>query len=381
MWKKCSLLLLSTLSLSAFENEIRVENSNFTLSQASLPSLLIGGEEEQYLYNYNRLRINNTLTSDGFYATAIVDIVNYLGSAYISSPEFNYMEQIRPDIPFDTYTNIHDYGDGAVYGKIHRLYAGYADEKHHITAGIQKISMGVGHIWTPTDLYNPKNSFALEPDEVFGVLALSYSYAPSALSTMQAVVSVKEDESLKYALRYKAFWDFADVGVSYIKSDDIQMIGYEIEGDFFDTGIQWRSEGGYYKSVLLDTEFYQAILGFDYAFTWGLNWTLEGHYSSETYDHAEQLTYYKSDLVNNLVASNFYLGTSLSYEFDLALSGSLLAVGSFDQDTSAFVAPSLTYTVNDHHQLSLGAMLNVGSDMSEFGIFGNSYYVSWKWSW
>ncbi|MDM5270974.1 hypothetical protein PGH07_02135 [Sulfurovum sp. zt1-1] len=381
MWKRCSLIFLLTLSLHAYENEFRVENSNFTLSQASLPAIF-SDSEDRYLYNYDRLRVYDTFTYGSFYTTAIVDLVNYAGESYINSFEFDYIRQLKPDMPFDTRSTFQYYGSdhGVMYGKIHRLYGGYADEKHQVTVGIQKISMGVGHIWTPTDLYNPKNSFALEPDEVFGVLALSYSYAPSALSTVQSIVSCREDKSLKYGFRYKAFLDFADVGVSFIYSDEIRMYGYEIEGDFFDTGAQWRSEGGYYQSKILDKAFYQAILGFDYAFKNGINLTVEGYYSSDTFTYAQQLLYFNNELAANLVQSNVYLGTSLSYDFDIAWSGSLMMIASLEDQLGSFVAPTVTYTMNDHHKVSVGSMLYYGERGSEFGAFGHTYYLNWKWS-
>ncbi|MBD3791517.1 MAG: hypothetical protein IE918_05105 [Campylobacterales bacterium] len=382
MWKRCSLIVCLTLSLQAYENAFRVENSNFTLSQAAIPATVSDNAEERYLYNYNRLRIYDTLTFASFYTTAIVDLVNYAGESYIGSPEFAYIEALEPDIPFDIHSDFHHYGSdqGAIYGKIHRLYGGYADEKHQVAVGIQKISMGVGHIWTPTDLYNPKNAFALEPDEVYGVLAASYSYALSALSTVQAIVSLREDESLKYGFRYKAFLGFADLGVSFIYSDDIRMYGFEIEGDLFETGAQWRSEGGYYRSNILDEAFYQAILGFDYAFQNGINWTVEGYYSSETFTYTEQLFYFKNELAANLVHSNLYLGSSLSYDFDLAWSGALLVIASLEDQIGSFAAPTLTYTVDDHHKVSVGSMLYFGEKESEFGAFGHTYYLNWKWS-
>jgi hypothetical protein len=382
MWKRGSLVVCLTFSLQAYENEFRVENSNFTLSQASIPTTTLDESDERYLYNYNRLRVYDTFTYESFYTTAIVDLVNYVGESYIASPEFGYIEQLKADMPFDTRSDFHHYGSdqGLLYGKIHRLYGGYADEKHQVAVGIQKISMGVGHIWTPTDLYNPKNSFALEPDEVFGVLALSYSYAPSPLSTMQTIVSLKEDKNLKYGFRYKAFLDFADVGVSLLYSDEIRMYGYEIEGDLFDTGAQWRSEGGYYQSKILDESFYQAILGFDYAFKNGINWTVEGYYSSDTFTYAQQLLYFNNELAANLVQSNLYLGSTLAYDFDLAWSGSLLMIASLEKQPGSFLAPSLTYTLDDHHKVSVGGMLYYGEEGSEFGAFGHTYYLNWKWS-
>ncbi|MFT7880526.1 MAG: hypothetical protein ABXS91_09045 [Sulfurimonas sp.] len=381
MWKSSSLILCLTLLLSAYENEIRVENSNFTLSQAALPMTTSDSGEERYLYNCNRLRVYDTFTHDSFYTTAIVDLVNYLGESYIASPEFEYIKQLQPDIPFDIRSGFHSYVDsGVAYGKIHRLYGGYAGEKHQVAVGIQKISMGVGHIWTPTDLYNPKNAFALEPDEVFGVLAVSYSYAPSPLSTVQTIVSLKENNRLKYGFRYKAFMEFADVGVSLLYSDDIRMCGFEVEGDLFDSGAQWRSEGGYYQSKRLDESFYQAILGFDYAFQNGINWTVEGYYSSDTFSYTEQLLHFNNELAGNLVQSHTYLGSTLSYDFDLAWSGSLLMIASFQDHMSSFISPTLTYTVDNHHTVSAGSMLYHGEAGSEFGAFGHTYYLNWKWS-
>jgi len=380
MWFRTSLLFVSlSLWACSLEHKFTIENSNFTLDQAS--ALPENSDDESYLYNYNRLRLKDTISSDGYYITAIGDIVNYLGSEFIQSPNFKYIELLKPDIPFETRTNFHTYDDkGVVYAKLHRLYAGYQEGKHSTTLGIQKITMGAGRIWTPTDLYNPKNSFALEPDEVFGVLALTYAYAPSSLSNMRAIVSMKEDKSYKYALSYKAFLDFADFAVNFIYSDTIEMYGYEAEGNFFDTGAEWRSEGGYYVSKSLDSEFYQAILGFDYGFQNGITWTVEGYYSSEVFTYEEILANIKDDILNNLVQSHFYLGSSLSYSFDLAWSGSLMYIESFADERSRFVVPSLTYTINDNHIVSLSAMLNDGSKQSEFGAFGSSYFFNWKWS-
>ncbi len=379
MWFRSSLLfILLSLSAWAVAHKFTIENSNFTLDQAS--ALPTDSDDTSYLYNYNRLRVKDTLSSGNYYITAIGDIVNYFGLEFTESPNFTYIELLKPDIPFETRTNFQSYDKGVAYAKLHRLYAGYQEGRHTTTLGIQKITMGVGRIWTPTDLYNPKNSFALEPDEVFGVLALNYAYAPSDLSSMRVVVSIKEDKSYKYALSYKAFLDFADFALNFIYSDTIEMYGYEAEGNFFDTGAEWRSEGGYYVSKSLDSEFYQAILGFDYGFQNGLTWTVEGYYSSELFSYEEILANIKDDIVSNLVQSHFYLGSSLSYSFDLAWSGSVMYIESFADERSRFVVPSLTYTLNDNHIVSLSAMLNDGSQQSEFGAFGSSYFFNWKWS-
>ncbi len=399
LWRSTALLLLPML-LPAVEHTFSVENSNFTIRQATAFNADYAAEfpelsfKEDYLYNYDRLRLKETLTHEGFYATVIADLVNYFGESYVESADFSYIELLNPDIPFKTRTSFHDYDTGTWYAKLHRLYGGYEDDRQRITFGVQKITMGVGRLWTPTDLFNPKNSFALEPDEVFGVLALVYAYSPSQLSTLRGVVSMKEDRSYKYAASYKAFLEGADAGLNIIYSDETTMLGYEAEGNFFDTGAEWRSEGGYFKNSTfcrsdiiactdedgLESEFFQAIAGFDYGFENGVTWALEGYYSSETFSYEQIIRYYQSEILGNMVQSNFYLGTTLMYDFNLFLGGSLMYIESFNTDNSRFVVPSLTYTLNDHNTFSLGTMLNSGSGQSEFGAFGNTFSFKWQLS-
>ncbi|WP_345985398.1 hypothetical protein WCX49_12465 [Sulfurimonas sp. HSL-1656] len=365
-------LLLALMPLQAGETTFTIENTNFLLQQHS------GLDDTAYTYDYDRLRLSGGWRSGGYFLTGIGDVVNYLGEGYVHSDEFALLDDVRADIPFEVRTEAQHYGPGAAHARIHRLYGGYEDRVQRITAGIQKISMGVGRIWTPTDLYNAKNSYALEPDEVYGVLAATYSYAPSDLSTVTAVVSLRHDRTFKYAARAKGYLSFADVGIDFIRSEDTLMVGYELEGNFFTTGAEWRSEGGYFKSDLLDTEFFQGIAGFDYGFENGITWVVEALYSSETFTYTQLLDNYADELVGNMVQSPFYAGTTFVYDFNLAFSGSFLYIESFDEANSRFVAPSLTYTLNDHNTFTAGMLLGFGSDSSAFGPYGERFYLEWQ---
>ncbi len=357
------------------DSTLRVENTNFLLRQPDIYNTT------DYTYDYNRLRLRYDYVDDaGFFATAIGDGVNYLGAAYTQSPDFEYVSLVQPDIPFKTATVVHPYNGGAAYAKLHRLYGGVERGRHRVSVGVQKISMGVGRIWTPTDLYNSKNSYALEPDEVFGVLACDYTYALSDLSTLEAVASMRRDHTMKYAGRYKGYLEIADVGIDLIHSVETDMIGYELEGNLFSTGAEWRSEGGWYRNTPMDAEFFQGILGVDYGFENGVNVAVEGLYSSQTFTYEALLANYDSEIINNMVLSPFYLGATLSYDMSLAFSGSLLYIESFNDANSRFVAPVLNYTFNDYNLFSLGAMLNFGSAKSEFGAYGNTGYLKWQFS-
>lgn len=380
MNKKVVLFLMLLPHALMAEFSYSVNNSNFIISQGSS----VPNAKKSYTYDYNRLRLRGDYRQNGFFLTAIGDGVNYLGRDYVNSATFDYVKLQRSDTPFSTQAPFNDYNDGSYYAKLYRLYGGFQDGNNRVVVGLQNISMGVGRIWTPTNLYNPKNSYALEPDETFGVAALSYTRYLNDTSHVTAVFSKKKDNSFKYGARYKAYLDFADTALDIISSDDTKMIGYEIEGNLYDTGVELRSEGAYisadiYKSAALKerTNFYQAIVGAEYGFVNGVNLTLESYYSSKKFSYQETLLNAHTDVVPNMVSSNFYAGMNLSYSMNIFLDASLLYVESFNYKNSRFISPTLTYTLNNYNSFSIGAMILNGDENSEFGRFDNTYYIKY----
>ncbi len=364
-------LLCLTVPIIAVEHDISIENTNYTISKVPSP------DDDRVLYNYNRLRLTDKIKEGNWFAHIIADIDNYYGEDYIDSFEYQFLRGIKADTPFDIETNAKNYGNGEVFGRLHRFNVGYADEKHHVVLGLQKITMGVGRIWTPTDLFNPRNPLALEPDQIYGNFSLSYTYALDELSQAMVVVAKRHDGSYKYAGRIKGNINIGDVALDVYSSNDAEMFAYELEGNLFNTGIEWRSEGGYYKDKLLDKNFYQTILGIDYGFVNGLTVMAEWLHSSETYKADDILNYQESSLSYNRHLSSDYVGASAYYDFNLLYNGALSMIYS-PEDQSSFISPLITYSISDDASLSAGAMLYTGDDESEFGNIGNSYYLRLK---
>jgi len=341
--------------------------------------------DNDYLYNYNRLRLNLDYTQESFFIKFIGDGVNYLGKDYVNSTDFSYITQVKSDTPFKTQSSFHTYEHGSIYAKLYRFYGGYEDDKNSVTLGLQNITMGVGRLWTPTNLFNPKNIYALEADEVFGVAALSYTRHINETSDITVTSSMREDNSLKYAARYKSFQEYADIALDIVYSESTKMIGYELEGNLGDTGVELRSEGTYISSQLEpnkeDVEFFQGIVGADYGFVDGITLVVEALYSSKSFSFTEIFSNINSDILGNMTYSKFYAGTTLSYSFNIFLDGSLLYIESFNEKNSRFVSPTLTYTLNDYNTFIIGAMLQHGDTTSEFGAFkNNTYYLNYKLS-
>jgi hypothetical protein len=355
----------------AIDHDITIENTNYTISKIPYT------ENDRTLYNYNRLRLTDRIKEGNWFAQIIADIDNYYGETYLESFEYTFLRSINADTPFDIETHAKNYGKGEVFGRIHRFYVGYGDAKHNLVFGLQKITMGVGRIWTPTDLFNPRNPLALEPDQIYGNVAISYTYALGELSQAMGVVAKRKDNSYKYAGRIKGNINIGDIALDLYSSNDAQMVAYEIEGNLFDTGIEWRSEGGYYKDKLLDKDFYQTILGADYGFVNGLTVMAEWLHSTKIYTANEILDFQESSLGYNRHLSYDYLGASAYYDFNLLYNGSLSMIYS-PEDQSSFISPLLEYSISDDASLAIGAMLYTGDDQSEFGSVSNSYYLRIK---
>ncbi|MFA6138409.1 MAG: hypothetical protein WC667_10000 [Sulfurimonas sp.] len=363
--------------------DYRVSNTNFTLSQGSE----VPNSDKTYLYNYDRLRVQTDYKEDSFFATAIADGVNYLGHDYVGSTSFAYQKEMHADTPFKTQTEFSDSHDRSSSAKLYRLYGGYEDRQNRVVVGVQNIQMGVGRIWTPTNLFNPKNIYALESDEVFGVAALSYVRHINETSDLGVVTSQKKENTQKYGARYKTFVAFADFALNIVSSDETKMAGFEIEGNLADTGVELRSEGGYIKNSLNtsmitkeEREFFQGIVGADYGFVNGVTVVGELLYTSKKFSSTDKLLNLNSEILPNMVSSNFYTGITLSYSFNLFLDASLLYIESFSEKNSRFISPTLTYTLNDYNAFSVGAMVLSGAKESEFGSLQNSYYMKWSLS-
>ncbi|MDP3301138.1 MAG: hypothetical protein Q8S36_04135 [Sulfuricurvum sp.] len=370
MIKTVWLLCICTLLASAIESQSTYENSNFTLSSA------LNGNGHQTLYNYNRFRVNEQIRDGQWFAVAIGDIENILGRELIQSNAYKIASAVTTDTPFSTQTKTYDYDEGQMYAQLYRLYAGYADEKHTVSLGLQKVSMGVGRIWNPTDLFNPKNPLALEPDEVYGSFALSYTYAFGSLSQITAVAAQRADKSFKYAGRAKGYLGMADAAIDVVSADDVSMIGYELEGELLETGVELRSEGGWFDDKVLDRKFIQGLIGADYGFENSFMLIGEWLHTSRTFEQELRFRI-PSGALSNLVRSKDYVAISCGFQFDPLLYGTLSTILNA-HDGSFYTGPVLRYSLEDDMLLGLGMMFYEGKSGSEFGALGQTYYVNFK---
>ena len=285
-------------------------------------------KEGERFADYNRLRLKSQVDDDrlpGLSATVIVD---------------NRTHYSRED----------DFDNELV---LHRGYLEYGTEKHLLIAGRQRIPFGVGRIWNPIDIFNPVDSTSIEPVERQGVDAIRYEYAISELSNFDLTVAKDRGSA-----RLKGFLGGADMAlVTVIDNDEGQIIiGWEIEGELGDTGIDLRSEGGSFYDRSTKEYHTEFIIGGEYGFANSLTFLLEYYYNDDTaVDH---------------------FGITISCQPFTLLTFNILAMINLD-DHSTLLAPTLSYSLSDEMTLAGGLFLYNGENGDGFGDRENMVFIKW----
>ena len=303
--------------LLSFSPELALENSN-----------ILGYQKDYYTVDYNRLRADLSLENENhpdFFGKLILDNE----TLYTANPS--------------------SIGNNS---SIYRVYFQYRGRDHFWSIGKQRIPLGVGRIWNPIDVFNPIDSEAVETDERTGTDSIRYEYAVSELSNIDVTLA-----DGKGAMRGKGFFEFADVGLVGIwdKDNGRNIVGWELEGQLLETGIELRSEGGVFFDQTGGGEQLNFIIGAEYGFASSL--TLLGEYNY-------------SDATGN------YLGMIVGYQAAMLWHFSLLVISNLD-DHSSFIAPSIQYSLSDEMTLSAGAFFYSGSDDDAFNREHNRCYLRW----
>lgn len=298
---------------------------SFSLENTNIP----GYDDLYQLFDYNRLRGQLTLEHEDYpdlVATLIVDNENF----YITNP-----------------------GNSSNTTSIYRAYLEYQGATHFWVVGKQRIPLGVGKFWNPIDVFNPIDIQAIEPGERPGTESVHYEYALSRLSTIDATIA-----DGKGAIRVKGYLDFADVALVAELDEDqnLEIIGWEAEGELAETGIELRSEGGSFRDQDTGQRHTECIVGAEYGFENSLVLTGEYHYSD--------------------VPVREELGLSASFQPTMLWTCSLVTVIDSD-DGSGFVSPAVEYSLSDEMTLSAGGFVYHGARNSMYGYSPDRFYIRW----
>lgn len=306
-------VLLTTGESRAAQFEFDIENSN-----------IVTYVEE--FSDFNRLRLETTVETaqlEGLQGKLIVD---------------NVTSYIQPGQVVDNEV------------EIYRAILEYQRNSYSIYAGRQRVPLGVGRIWNPIDIFNPIDITSIEPEEREGTDSLRLEYYPTDLSALDVTISEE-----KMALRMKGYVNEVDVALVGLHDEDRTILGWELEGELLQSGVEIRSEGGLFYDRGEELLRAETIVGLEYGFPNSITLLAEVYINQE-----------------NLGES---IALQVSSQISPLLSVSLLAIRNMD-DNSSLLLPAIQCSLSDEMSLDLGLFLYSGSVGDTYGG-EETFFLNW----
>lgn len=275
-----------------------------------------------------------------------------------------------------------------------RAFISFAAEEFDLTAGRQPISFGSARVINPTDVLSPFTYETLAKEEKTGIDAIRIRIPTGDFSELDIGIvlgeDAKQDEGAAY-VRVKSYLNETDIGFMVMRYGDNMMMGIDVARAIGEASA-WV-EATYTKPAkeiyYTDNSPYTRLsIGADMAFTPTMYGYIEYHRNgpgaSEPGDYllnALNAAYIEGSVY--LLGRN-YLAPGLTVEISPLLSANAAALINID-DSSALLAPSLTYSVSDNATASIGAYVGTGDvpeaevPRSEFGSYPDTWYLSFKY--
>lgn len=263
----------------------------------------------------------------------------------------------------------------------HRFYRaslGYEDEHVDFEVGRQQIPWGVGHFFTPTDIFNPFNPTQIELDERDGVDAANlivkniHGYRTQLIYTP----SGKELHPQRYMARISR--DIADYETGLLggRVGRDHAVGFDTSGNFRDLVLRGEF---LYREAELEKDFIKFTVNADYNFPKNIYALLEYHYNGQGRNRPE--AYQLDRLIKGEIQqlSKNYLGMSLGHDLTSLIRLENRTLYNLN-DQSVFERPEVQYEIRENMLLTAGAQLFFGESEDEYGRPKNLFLLEGKYS-
>jgi hypothetical protein len=283
------------------------------------------------------------------------------------------------------------------YGQIDRLFLDYSTGNLEITAGRQRIAWGTSLVWNITDLFNPKSVLDFDYEENPGVDALRIQYYTGAVTKVEAVIKPGEN---KYNRTFAGLWS-----INAWTYDFFFLVAHKNNRKFFGTAWTGNIKGAGFRGELIfidppsknpSTKFvipshfgspftdytkrvYHIVLSGDYTFPNSFYIHTEILHNSNGKKTNAGPFYIQINEVNMLSPARWSIFQEFSYNISALIRGSIFGIYN-PNDRSKVVMPSISWSASENLDLMLLGIFTGGQDLSEFGNFGSSIYLRFKYS-
>jgi hypothetical protein len=259
----------------------------------------------------------------------------------------------------------------------HRLYRAsilYESPWFDAEIGRQQIPWGVGHFFTPTDLFNPFDPTQIELDERDGVDALNFRSKRWQGYLFQFVYTPngangRDLHPDRYLARLSKDVGGYEVGLLGGRIRRDHAAGFDFQGNVGDSAVRGEF---LYREAQLEKDFMKFTVNADYNFPHNVYALLEYHYNGQgrRSSGAYQLDRFIEGDIQQLARN--YLGLSLGYDITPLLRLENRTIFNMD-DVSFFVRPELQYELRSNFLITVASQLFLGANVDEFGRPANLF--------
>ncbi|MEJ2595302.1 MAG: hypothetical protein P8100_09305 [bacterium] len=320
----------------------------------------------------------------------------------------NYGELVTYDPGYlDLTFSIADGQSYILYTNFDRANVKWTLNKFELTAGRQRINWGQNFVWNPNDIFNAYNFFDFNYVERPGSDALLLHFYTGDFSSVQVAgklsyiqvnkdtsglaIQLEEELKLTAAAMYrfnKWNYDFQFFG-GLMETDVTAGLGWagDIKGAGFTGEVSWFRDidrfsdttGVWVSSIAANYTFRNSIfINFSAIYnsagaTDSVNAGAENILSAFTRNFSQSLN------AKTLIRSRVNLFGQISYPVTPLINLDLACIVN-PLDGSGFVGPTVNFSLTDNISLLAVGQLFWGDPLTEYGGYGQMYFLDLKWS-
>lgn len=340
-------------------------------------------EGENLFTSLNRFRLQMSGTYPIDETRRIVTRIHYDQQAYfgsfVASGDFRIMRNHAEQRQFlDLSQTLVEDEDGFYEQRFYRISIAYETDLYDVEIGRQQIPWGVGHFFTPTDLFNPFVPTQIELDERDGVDAVNLVIKDFFGTRAQLVYTPRGRElhPQRYLARLTKDVEGYEVSVLGGRVGRDHAMGFDFSGNLQDFAVRGEF---LYREAQLEKDFMKFTVNADYNFPHNIYGLLEYHFNGQGRRNPND--YQRDRLLDGDIqqlGKNF-LAMSVGYDITPLLRIENRTIFNMD-DQSFYERPELQYEARQNLLFTAASQLFLGANNDEYGNPKNLFLFEAKYS-
>jgi len=375
--KKLILFLFLTISSLSFSQS----NFEFDGYLENLQTVWAPKENSEWILSNsiaNRINFHFYPSSDFTFYLGLRNIFDY-GQFVSLVPGYDKMVTLDNGL-VDLTKKLASNKSAILYSNIDRLNLFYSSNNWEIQIGRQRINLGINYIWTPNDIFNSSSFLNFDYVEKPGSDAIRLQYHLDYASSLQLIAKEDKDKKLTMAGVYK--FNLMDYDFQTLASftEDDYIFGGGWSGNI--SGAGFTGEASYFNSRTKTSNIFVSSIGTNYTFSNSLFLSGEFLFNSNGIVGKEKSLNNIFNLdysAKNLSPSKYSIFISTQYPITPLINTSIASIIN-PTDGSFFLNPSAEFSLTEDIYLLISGQIFFGDDFTEWGNYGQFYYLRLKWN-